>query len=104
MILPFLPERINIGKCQKPVCNLYSKKNITYKTLKWVLDHGLEKLEKVRRVIDSQSRSMAEPLHRHGARREGLLQVDEQFCVRKNDRKCREAQRYQTVRNDKQRN
>ena len=47
---------------------------------------------------------MAEPLHRHGARREGLLQVDEQFCVRKSDRKFREAQRYQTVRNDKQRN
>ena len=25
--LPFLPERMKIGKCNKPICNLYDKKD-----------------------------------------------------------------------------
>ena len=34
--LPFLPERMEINKCKKLVCNLYDKKNIccTYKFIK----------------------------------------------------------------------
>ena len=41
--LPFLPERIEIDKCVKPVCNLYGKKNyiIHIRALKQGLDHGL---------------------------------------------------------------
>ena len=33
--LPFLPERMKIGKCKKLVCNLYDKKNCcSHKTIK----------------------------------------------------------------------
>ena len=28
--LPFLPERMEINKCKKLVCNLYDKKNMLY--------------------------------------------------------------------------
>ena len=28
--LPFLPERMKIGKCKKPVCNLYDKKTMLF--------------------------------------------------------------------------
>ena len=28
--LPFLPERMEINKCKKLVCNLYNKKNMLY--------------------------------------------------------------------------
>ena len=30
LILPFLPERMDIGKCQKLVCNLRNRKNVTH--------------------------------------------------------------------------
>ena len=41
--LPFLPKRMNIGKSQKLVCNMFDKKNyITHiKALKLTLDFGL---------------------------------------------------------------
>ena len=43
--LPFLPERINIEKSNKLVCNLYDKKEyVAYiRTLKQALNHGLIK-------------------------------------------------------------
>ena len=58
--LPFLPERMKIGKCKKLICNLYDKKKLccSHKIIKtslksWVkkqaLNHGL--LKKVHRVI-----------------------------------------------------
>ena len=28
--LPFLPERMEINKCKKPICNLSNKKNMSY--------------------------------------------------------------------------
>ena len=28
--LPFLPERVKIGKCKKLVCNLYDKKTMVF--------------------------------------------------------------------------
>ena len=28
--LPFLPERMKIGKCKKLVCNLYDKKTVLF--------------------------------------------------------------------------
>ena len=51
--LPFLPERMEINKCKKLVCNLYNKKKYVahINTLKQALNHGL-KLKKVHRVIE----------------------------------------------------
>ena len=42
--LPFLPERMEINKCKKLVCNLYNKKKYVahIKTLKQALNHGLK--------------------------------------------------------------
>ena len=41
--LPFLPERMEINKCNKLVCNLYDKKNyvVHIRSLKQALDHGI---------------------------------------------------------------
>ena len=33
--LPFLLEKRNIGKCQKLVCNLHDKKNMSYTQNPW---------------------------------------------------------------------
>ena len=46
--LPFLPERMEINKCKKLVCNLYDKKKYVVHTnsLKQALNHGL-KLKKI---------------------------------------------------------
>ena len=51
--LPFLPERMEINKCKKLVCNLYDKKKyvVHIKPLKQALNHGL-KLKKIHRVIE----------------------------------------------------
>ena len=42
--LPFLPERMEINKCKKLVCNLYSNKKYVahINTLKQALNHGLK--------------------------------------------------------------
>ena len=41
--LPFMPERMIINKCNKPVCNLYGKNNcvIHMRNLKQALNPGL---------------------------------------------------------------
>ena len=41
--LPFLPERMEINKCKKLVCNLYDKKKyaVHINSLKQALNHGL---------------------------------------------------------------
>ena len=51
--MPFLPERMKIGKIQKLVCNLHDKKKyvVHISILKHSLNHGL-KLKKVHRVIE----------------------------------------------------
>ena len=51
--LPFLPERMEINKCKKLVCNLFNKKKyvIHVNSLKQALNHGL-KLKKILRVIE----------------------------------------------------
>ena len=51
--LPFLPERMEINKCKKLVCNLYNKKKYVahINTLKQALNHGL-KFKKIHRVIE----------------------------------------------------
>ena len=50
--LPFLPERMEIDKCNKLACNLYDKKDyvVHIRSLKQALNHGLI-LKKVHRVI-----------------------------------------------------
>ena len=50
---PFLPERIEINKCKKFICNLSNKKKyvIHVNSLKQALNHGL-KLKKTHRVIE----------------------------------------------------
>ena len=51
--LPFLPERMEINKCKKLVCNLFNKKKyvINVNSLKQALNHGL-KLKKIHRIIE----------------------------------------------------
>ena len=51
--MPFLPEKMEIDKTQKLVCNLLDKKKyvVRISILKQALNHGL-KLKKVHRVIE----------------------------------------------------
>ena len=51
--LPFLPERMEINKCKKLLCNLYNKKKyvVHINSLKQALNHGL-KLKKIHRIIE----------------------------------------------------
>ena len=60
--LPFLPERMEINKCKKLVCNLYKKKKyVAHKnTLKQALNHGL-KLKKIHRVIEFNQKTWLKP-------------------------------------------
>ena len=60
--LPFLPERMEIDKCKKLVCNLYNKKKYVahINTLKQALNHGL-KLKKVHRVIEFNQEAWLKP-------------------------------------------
>ena len=60
--LPFLLERIEINKCKKLVCNLYSKKKYIahINTLKQALNHGL-KFKKIHRVIEFNQETWLKP-------------------------------------------
>ena len=60
--LPFLPERMEINKCKKLVCNLYNKKKYVahINTLKQALNHGL-KLKKIHRVIEFNQEPWLKP-------------------------------------------
>ena len=60
--LPFLPERMEINKCKKLVCNLYDKKKyvVHIKSLKQALNHGL-KLKKIHRVIEFNQKAWLKP-------------------------------------------
>ena len=60
--LPFLPERMEINKCTKLVCNLYNKKKYVahVNTLKQALNHGL-KLKKIHRVIEFNQEAWLKP-------------------------------------------
>ena len=60
--LPFLPERMKIGKCKKLVCNLYNKKNyvVHIRSLKQALNHELI-LNKVHRVIQFYQEAWLKP-------------------------------------------
>ena len=60
--LPFLPERMEINKCKKLVCNLYSKKKYVahINTLKQALNHGL-RFKKIHRVIEFNQEAWLKP-------------------------------------------
>ena len=60
--LPFLPERIEINKCKKLVCNLYNKKKyvVHVNALKQALNHRL-KLKKIHRVIEFNQKAWLKP-------------------------------------------
>ena len=60
--LPFLPERMEINKCKKLVCNLYNKKKyvVHVNALKQALNHGL-KIKKIHRVIEFNQKAWLKP-------------------------------------------
>ena len=60
--LPFLPERMDINKCKKLVCDLCNKEKyvVHINSLKQALNHGL-KLKKVRRIIEFNQKSWLKP-------------------------------------------
>ena len=60
--LPFLPERMEINKCKKLVCNLYNKKKyvVHVNALKQALNHGL-KLKKIHRFIEFNQKAWLKP-------------------------------------------
>ena len=60
--LPFLPERMEINKCKKLVCNLYNKKKyvVYINSLKQALNHGL-KLKKIHRIIAFNQEAWLKP-------------------------------------------
>ena len=60
--LPFLPERMEINKCKKLVCNLYDKKKyVVHKnSLKEALNHGL-KLKEIHRIIEFNQETWLKP-------------------------------------------
>ena len=60
--LPFLPKKMNIGKCKKLVCNLHNKMKyvVHIKSLKQALNHGL-KLKRVHRVIQFSQKEWLKP-------------------------------------------
>ena len=57
--LPFLPERMEINKCKKLVCNLFNKKKyvIHVNSLKQALNHGL-KFKKIHRIIEYNQKEL----------------------------------------------
>ena len=60
--LPFFPERMEINKRKKLVCNLYNKKKyvVQVNSLKQALNHGL-KLKKIHRVIEFNQKAWLKP-------------------------------------------
>ena len=60
--LLFLPERMEINKCNKLVCNLYDKKKyvVHINSLKQALNHGL-KLKKINRIIEFNQEAWLKP-------------------------------------------
>ena len=58
--LPFLPERTEINKCKKLVCNLYDSNAVHINSLKQASNHGL-KLKKIHRIIEFNQRAWLKP-------------------------------------------
>ena len=60
--LPFLPEKMEINKCKKLVCNLSNKKKylVHINSLKRALNHGL-KFKKIHRIIEFNQEAWLKP-------------------------------------------
>ena len=60
--LPFLPERMEISKFKKLVCDLYNKKKyvVHINSLKQALNHGLQ-LKKIHRIIEFNQKAWLKP-------------------------------------------
>ena len=60
--LPFLSERMEVNKCKKLACNLFTKKKyvVHINALKQALNHGL-KLKKIHRVIKFNQKEWLKP-------------------------------------------
>ena len=60
--LPFLPERMEINKCKKLICNLYNREKyvVHINSLKQALNHGL-KLKKIHRIIEFNQEAWLKP-------------------------------------------
>ena len=60
--LPFLPERMEINKCNKLICNLYDRKKyvVHINSLKQALNHGL-KFKKIHRIIEFNQEAWLKP-------------------------------------------
>ena len=60
--LPFLPERMEINKCKKLVCNLHDKKKyvVHINSLKQAVNHGL-KFKKIHRIIEFNQKAWLKP-------------------------------------------
>ena len=60
--VPFIPERMEVNKCKKLVCNLSNKKKYVMhvNSLKQALNHGL-KLRKIHRVIEFNQEAWLKP-------------------------------------------
>ena len=60
--LPFLPERMEINKYKRLVCNLHDKKKyvVHINSLKQALNHGL-KLQKIHRIIEFNQKAWLKP-------------------------------------------
>ena len=60
--LPFLPERMEINKCKKLVCNLYNKKKYVVRidSLKQALNHEF-KFKKIHRIIEFNQEAWLKP-------------------------------------------
>jgi len=60
--LPFLPEKMRLGKVEKLVCSIFDKKRyvVHIDTLKQAMEHGLV-LRKIHRVIKFKQKAWLEP-------------------------------------------
>ena len=81
--LPFLPERIKIGKCKRLVCNLCDKKKyvVHIRSLKQALNHGLI-LRKVHREIQFNQEARLKPYidMKTEKRKEAKNEFEKDFC------------------------
>ena len=102
--LPFLPERMEICKCKKFVCNLYDKENyvVHIRSLKQALNHGLI-LKKIHRVIQFNQETWFKPYTHMNTelRKKAKNDFEKDFfkfmnnaVFGKKNGKCEEAKRY----------
>jgi len=75
--LPFLPEKMKLGKVEKLVCNVFDKKRIVEHigTLKQAMEHGLV-LTKIHRAVSFRQSAWLEPYIRYNTEMRGQARND----------------------------